>query len=300
MEPLRARGGFALTVDVEEWYHTCWVEEWVEPARRPHLAGELDRLIPETLALLAETGTRATFFVLGEVARRHRSRLREIVAAGHEVGSHGELHLRVDRWSPPAFARLASETRALLEDCVGGPVQGFRAPEWSMRHPGNPRLRSLAEVGFRYDSSLAASWGSGRRDNRLGPHTLCWPDGLRLVEFPPLLWGGAMRLPACGWTGRLAPGSRVAMAARRQAERGEVAVMTFHPWELVDRPVPGELTGLARLFHDGGRRGYRSRLAGLLRAFPWRPLAEAGEWDKPASEPVAAVSGAAAPAGTAK
>jgi hypothetical protein len=44
----------ALTVDVEEWYHTCWVREYVDPARRPPLVEELDRLLPELLELFAE------------------------------------------------------------------------------------------------------------------------------------------------------------------------------------------------------------------------------------------------------
>lgn len=54
--------------------------------------------------------------------------------------------------------------------------------------------------------------------------------------------------------------------------------MTFHPWELVDRPVPGEMAGLPRLFHDAGRAGFRIRLSRLLGELPWRPLAEVGGW----------------------
>src|SRR4029453_6230344 len=91
---LRAPFGFALTVDVEECYHTCLVPSYVQPEDRPALTEELDWLLPALLERLAEAGCTATFFVLGEVAERLPGRVREIAEAGHEVASHGYLHLR--------------------------------------------------------------------------------------------------------------------------------------------------------------------------------------------------------------
>lgn len=272
---LAGAGRYALSIDVEEWYHTCWIGEWVDPGRRPRLVEELDRLIPLTLELLAGCRARATFFVLGEVARRLPERIRQIDGAGHEVASHGDLHFRVDRWPVEEFARQAGGAKRQLEDLVGAQVVGFRAPEWSMRRPDNPRLRGLAEAGYLYDSSVSPCWGAGSRDNLVDPYELAWPGAGRLLELPPLAFGGIARLPVCGWTGRVAPPAWIARAARRRAAIGGAAVMTFHPWEVVDRPVPGEMMGLARLFHDLGRRGYRDRLAGLLARLPWTPLREA-------------------------
>ena len=88
VRPLGPLTGLALSVDVEEWYHSCWVPEYVDPARRPPLVEELDRLLPALIELLAELESTATFFVLGEVARRHPRRLRELAGAGHEVACH--------------------------------------------------------------------------------------------------------------------------------------------------------------------------------------------------------------------
>src|SRR4051794_9758201 len=102
--PLRGRFGFALTVDVEEWYHTCLVPSYVRPEGRPALVNELDRLLPELLEMLARSGRSATFFVLGEVAERLPRRVREIAAAGHEVASHGHHHLRASDRTPEQFA----------------------------------------------------------------------------------------------------------------------------------------------------------------------------------------------------
>ncbi|KAB2965433.1 MAG: polysaccharide deacetylase family protein, partial [Thermoanaerobaculia bacterium] len=147
--PAAGPPGVAVSVDVEEWYHSCWVPEYVRPDLRPPLTGELDRLLPEMLDLFAALGTRATFFVLGEVAARLPGRVREIAAAGHEVACHGHLHLRADDRSVAAFRRDLALARDLLAATLGSPVVGYRAPEWSLRHAANPRLRAVAELGFR-------------------------------------------------------------------------------------------------------------------------------------------------------
>jgi len=244
------------------------VPEYVDPARRPPLVEELDRLLPALIELLAELESTATFFVLGEVARRHPRRLRELAGAGHEVACHGFLHWRADTRSVREFARDVGQARELLQEVTGRPVRGFRAPEWSLRHLGNPRLRAVAELGFEYDSSLSPSVGAGDPGNPREPSRLIWADGLELLEAPPLVWGAALRLPVGGWTGRIAP----VRLLNRALERAAGATLVVHPWELVDRPVPGLYTGFARFFHDAGRTGYRDRFVRLLGGRRTRPL----------------------------
>lgn len=273
--PLGPWRGCALTVDLEEWYHTCWIEEWVDPVRRPHLIEELDALVPRTLELLGELGIRATFFVLGEVAERWPRRIAEIHAAGHEIASHCTLHLRADSFSVKEFAGEVSRSRQVLESIIGASVWGFRAPEWSLRHAHNPRLRALAELGFDYDSSLSPALWSGSWRNPREPVLFSWRDGTTIRELPPATWGGAMRLPACGWTGRLAPARSIRRAIEHGVAAGSFPILTVHPWELVDRPVPGEMMGLPRLLHDAGRRGYAATLAERFGGLPWRRLGDA-------------------------
>jgi polysaccharide deacetylase family protein (PEP-CTERM system associated) len=273
---LTGRFGAALTVDVEEWYHTCMVPDYVEPARRPPgLARQLDHLLPELLAFFAELGCRATFFTLGEVAEEVPARIREIADAGHELASHGFHHLRVGQLSVRRFRADVARSKALLEDLVGKPVVGYRAPEWSLRAPGNPRLRVLAELGFAYDSSLAPSIGAGHRDNPLFVSRLEWSGGASLVELPPLTFAGRLQLPAGGWPGRIAGPAVVAKAAREHHAAGGLPVMVVHPWELAPGETPGELTGLARWVHELGRPGYRERFREIARALQWRTLSQA-------------------------
>jgi peptidoglycan/xylan/chitin deacetylase (PgdA/CDA1 family) len=267
--------GWALTVDVEEWYHNCQVPDYVEPARRPVLVEELDWLLPETAEWFARAGRTATFFVLGEVAARLPARIRELAAAGHEIASHGMHHLRARSRPLREFRADIARSRQLLEDVIGESIAGFRAPEWSLRRPGSAATRAVAEAGFIYDSSLMPALGSGRLDNPRFACRLRWPDGLKLLEFPPLVFAGRAQLPAGGWTGRLAPPRWIERAAVRHAERSGLPLLVVHPWEIVERPLPGDLTGLARFFHEAGRRGYRARFAALLAAHPWESIRRA-------------------------
>src|SRR5690606_28350384 len=236
------------------WFHTCMVPDYVEPERRPAgLARQLDALLPQLLELFDRLGCRATFFTLGEVAAELPQRVREVAAAGHEVASHGYLHLRAGDRTRRRFRADVERSKRLLEDVTGSAVAGFRAPEWSLRRVDNPLLADLAELGFRYDSSLAPTIGAGSRDNPLFASRLSWPDGRYLLELPPLTFAGRLQLPAGGWPGRLAGPRVVAAAAKAHLDAGGLPVLVVHPWELAPGDTPGELPGLARWVHQLGR-----------------------------------------------
>lgn len=86
-------------------------------------------LTPAILALLAEYGVKATFFVLGRNIEGRKEILARIVAQGHEIGSHGQDHLHSWIVSPLralADVRLGqSKVRSLLQS--NGTVP-FRPP----------------------------------------------------------------------------------------------------------------------------------------------------------------------------
>jgi polysaccharide deacetylase family protein (PEP-CTERM system associated) len=298
-EVVRLRGPFfgcALTVDVEEWYHTCLVPDYVHPEGRPVLLNELDWLLPELLKMMHEARCTATFFVLGEVAERLPRRIRQIAEAGHEVASHGYLHLRACERSPQAFLGDLRRSKAVLEDLVGMPVQGFRAPEWSLRSLDSSWLPKVAEAEFLYDCSLTPCAFSGRPTNpRFACRLLLNGAGPArgLLEFPPLTFGGPLRLPAGGWTGRLANPERLVRAAQDHIDQGGLPLAVVHPWEVSGRPTPGPLTGLARFVHETGRLGFEERFRELLAAFRWTSVRDAAglEQEYPAQEAVSLRAG---------
>lgn len=106
---------------------------------------------PRILALLAEHGARATFFVIGEKAERHPELIGAIVAAGHEVAHHTQTHPLATFWcaGPRRLARELDTTLAVLA-AQGVRPRRFRPPA-GIKSPwlgAALRSRSLTAVGW--------------------------------------------------------------------------------------------------------------------------------------------------------
>jgi peptidoglycan/xylan/chitin deacetylase (PgdA/CDA1 family) len=84
---------------------------------------------PQVLALLAERGWRATFFLIGERAERHPELVRALVAAGHRVENHTYHHRFTFAFSLWRGMRLEIErAQRALAAVAGRPPAYFRAP----------------------------------------------------------------------------------------------------------------------------------------------------------------------------
>ncbi len=76
---------------------------------------------------------RATFFVVGDYARRHPDLLRAIAAHGHEIGNHTTSHPDL-YWVPPSkLRREIVECQEILEKLTGRRPETFRAPYGNFR-----------------------------------------------------------------------------------------------------------------------------------------------------------------------
>src|SRR6185369_2518367 len=138
----------------------------------------------DLLALLDRQQVRATFFVLGWIAARYPQIVGEIVAAGHEVGSHGHWHRRVYEQTPADFsADLDVGLKALADAGVSG-VLGYRAPEWSINDRSLWALDLLADRRFKFDSSMAPLRIIGNPAYPQAVHARAAGGGT-LTEFPP-------------------------------------------------------------------------------------------------------------------
>jgi len=103
------------------------------------------------LAALAGTRHRATFFVLGVKARRHPDVLREIQAAGHTIGVHGDEHDRLHSFRMPwrVYGDLVRAAKA-VEDATGVRPHLFRPPlgHTSVNAAPGVRRAGLTVVGW--------------------------------------------------------------------------------------------------------------------------------------------------------
>src|ERR1041385_3301089 len=295
-----------FTVDVEEYFQVSALEPQAPRRRWALYESRIVRQGEQLLELLAGPAARATFFVVGWVAERHRGLVRSIAAAGHEIASHTWDHARVTTQTPPQFRRSVRRSKQLLEDITGASVQGFRAPSYSIVPGWEWALDVLLEEGYRYDSSLfpvrrrGYGYPGGKEDphwlerpaGKLGeapprtprvarmrrpapggkedPHWLERPAG-KLVEIPPATLRFAGRgLPAAGGAYfRLLPYSVVRTALRQCERRGVPGTFYIHPWEIDAEQPRFAVSWATRLRHYGGLQGMLPRLERLLTEFPF-------------------------------
>lgn len=142
-----------LTFDIEEWFHlldndsTRSAEQW--EGYEVRIYENVDRI----LRMLEATDTKATFFIIGWVARKYPDLVRQI-AAKYEIGSHTMNHQLVWQQRPEEFREDVSSSISLLEDITGRKVECFRAPGFSIRESEAWAFETLSDLGIKYDCSV--------------------------------------------------------------------------------------------------------------------------------------------------
>ena len=262
----------AFTVDVEDYFQ---VEGFAKAIDRSSWEGFRTRVRESNsllLDILARHKVRATFFVLGWVARKHPEIVRQIVAAGHELASHGMSHRLIYSQTPEEFRRETRDAKALLEDLAQRPVVGYRAATYSITSRSLWALDVLCEEGFQYDSSIFPMRHDryGIPDAEPKPHVLTTPGGGRLVEFPisVLRYGGAKLPVAGGGYFRLFPYRFTRWALRKLNSQQQEFVFYVHPWEVdPEQPRVQEASALSRFRHYLNLDRCAERLSRLLGDF---------------------------------
>jgi peptidoglycan/xylan/chitin deacetylase (PgdA/CDA1 family) len=124
--------------------------------------------LPRALEALAALDLRATFFVEGLNAELYPQALRDIAAAGHEVGLHGWRHEVWDALSPDEEDEILGRGVAALAG-LGLEVEGFRPPGGGL---GPRTLEALAAHGLRWCSPAGERAG---RTGRIACLPFHWP-----------------------------------------------------------------------------------------------------------------------------
>jgi len=266
----------AMTIDVEDYFHVSVFDGVVPRARWNSLETRVCTNTERLLALFAEHGVVATFFVLGWVAARLPHLVPRIAAGGHEIASHGYAHRLVYDQTRDAFREDVRRSKQLLEDQGGAPVRGYRAPSYSVTPRSLWALDILIEEGYSYDSSIYPI-----RHDRYGiPQSPRHPfvlerNGRTLIEVPgsttrlgplnlPIGGGGYFRILPYAWT-------RWGIERVNRLE-GRPTIFYLHPWEIdPDQPVL-RAGALGRFRHYRNLRDTERRLKRLLGDFRFGPM----------------------------
>jgi polysaccharide deacetylase family protein (PEP-CTERM system associated) len=288
----------ALTVDVEDYFQASAFSELVPYESWDRQPSRVEQSTRKVLELLAAFNIRGTFFVLGWVAERHPLLVREIQAAGHDIGCHSYAHRLIYRLTPAQFRDDTRRALAAIGDAAGVAVRAYRAPTFSITNRSLWALEILMELGLTVDSSIFPT-----RNHLYGiPNAPRQPfririQGTDLVEFPlPAVRVGSWGLPVTGGVYlRLLPYRLQTLGLNRMESCAEPIVLYFHPWELdPDQPRLASALG-PKFYHYAGLDRTEVRLRRLFDAFSFGKLPEASA----VAAPIYKVAVAAGPRGNA-
>jgi polysaccharide deacetylase family protein (PEP-CTERM system associated) len=261
----------ALTVDVEDYFQVSALAPHIARADWDRMPCRVERNVETILELLAESGSQATFFTLGWIAERYPQLVRRLVAAGHELASHGYAHLRATDQQPAEFLEDIRRAKALLEDIAGVEVKGYRAPSFSVGTKNPWAFDCIAEAGYRYSSSVYPI----QHDHYGMPDAPRFAYRAResLLEIPITTARVLKRNLPAGGGGyfRLLPYalSRALIRRVNEVDR-QPALFYFHPWELdPGQPRIGGTGSKTRFRHYVNLHRMQPRLRRLLRDFTW-------------------------------
>lgn len=182
----------------------------VEPDCPPYLATQYRGVtegLPRILDVLDRADVRVTAFCTGQVASRFPAAVNQILAAGHEIGSHGHSHRPFDTLTLAEARREIDDSTDVLRS-FGAAVTSFRAP--NLRLPDRV-LPLLEEHGYLVDASLAkykrAFYGARPHTSLTRVAASTTSAVLRLPKWLRDPWLLALRSPV---------------------------VLFVHPWEFVD------------------------------------------------------------------
>ena len=267
----------ALTVDVEDYFMVSAFSDVAPYESWGTYDSRVERNTKSILDILDAHSVKATFFIVGWVADKSPGLVKEIEERGHEIGCHGYTHRMLSDLTEGEFRDDTRRAKNILEDLVGHPILGYRAPSFSLTRRTTWAWDVLLEEGFRYDSSVFPIHhdrygypeferfskivrGNGKGDLMEIPATTLRLFGVNL----PCSGGGYFRLYPLRVTEW--------MFERLNRLEGQPVVFYIHPWELdPGQPrMPGKLLSIFRHYVNIAGTGRKFDL--LLSKYRFGPI----------------------------
>jgi peptidoglycan/xylan/chitin deacetylase (PgdA/CDA1 family) len=206
--------------------------------RRDMDSGFTARAIDSILDQLGDS--KASIYLVGEIAEWYPDVPQKIVAAGHELGLHCQFHRPLVKVN-----QLADDLRDSSTWRGQYNVQGYRAPMVGISEQAYPLLESF---GFQYSSSIYAPAGTLLKKGSMWEIPVStWRarDAHENFVAPrdfsfKLLLGGEFPYGSSFSIGLMA--RRILSIIEEELKRGHSPVIIMHPYELVTPPSSSRLT----------------------------------------------------------
>lgn len=261
-----------ITFDIEDWYnHDDYSRDfaWEKHEVRVYKGTE------KILSALAERNMRGTFFCVGWLAEHHPQVIRMIVTAGHHLGCHSYQHELASRLSPQEFKDDTYKAKCLIEDVAGVEVNAYRVPSFSITTKNLWAFDVLAELGFKYDSSVFPSTHEfgGIPSYPAEPSILHTHNG-DLKEFPICLGHllGREIVYSGGGYFRVMP----YFMLRKWTKNDPYVLSYFHPSDFDPKqPQMPQLTLMRQIKNRVGLKGAYKKFKKYINEFDFLDLTEA-------------------------
>jgi len=265
-----------LTFDIEEWFHlldhnsTRTEKEWSNYEYR--LDSNMDRIFE----LLDRKKQKATFFVLGWVAREFPNILKKIDSMGFEIGTHSDMHQLVYEQNRVEFNNDLKRSISSIEDVIGKKVKTYRAPGFSIKENNKWVFESLIENGIEIDCSVFPANRShgGFKSYGYSQPSIIDIGGASLKEFPinTIDVGGKNIIFSGGGYFRLIPYPLI----KRMMKRSDYVMTYFHPRDFDSmQPMINDLSLMRKFRSYYGLNSAFSKLERLIDDFAFVDIAQA-------------------------
>jgi len=254
-----------LSMDIEDWYHTAYLSGKACDRAYSMLDG-----LDAYQQLIESHRICSSYFVLGEVVQPLKNTLRQISEQGHDIGTHGWGHVRPLTMGLRTFEAEVQSCKNELEDVLGRPVLGYRAPCFSL---DRERIDILKKIGIKYDSSrilfrdhpLYGKLDMGGFQEKL-PGIYCLEDFFEF-EISTLSFAGKQIPVSGGGYLRIFPWAAMKMLLKRYLKKQPMYVLYIHPFETSSQPnpvMPQGISRASRLRFSLGRSSVFRKLEALI------------------------------------
>ncbi|KHE90878.1 MAG: DUF3473 domain-containing protein [Candidatus Scalindua rubra] len=265
------RNNILITVDLEDWFqvenfkNSIPFSEW--DAKELRFENNTRRL----LEIFEECNIKATFFVLAWNAERVPELVRDIYNLGHEIASHGYNHHLCSDTTIEDLRQDLQKSKSVLEEIIGSPVLGYRAPSFSIT---GQAISLLKEIGYTYDSSYN-NFGLNHRHGSLDlsqyrKKSFAYKDPQGFWELPiSNLTIGKMTFP---WGGggyfRLLNRTLFRIGVQRILKKERGYMFYIHPWEIdPNQPLVSDAGFFFRFRHYLNLGKCESKLSSFIESF---------------------------------
>ena len=272
-----------LTFDIEEWFHILDNDSTKSEKEWSNFEYRLDSNMDRIFEMLDRKDQKATFFVLGWVAREFPHIVKKIHELGFEIATHSDRHQLAYNQTRKEFAADLDCSIKSIEDLTGVKVRTYRAPGFSIKEDNKWAFEELIKQGIEIDCSVFPAKRShgGFPSYGHSEPSIINIKGVSVKEMPinlVNLLGKEMIFSGGGYF-RLLPYTLI----KQMINKSDYVMTYFHPRDFdKDQPVIGDLSLVRRFKSYYGLGSAFSKLERLIDDFEFIDIDEADKrinWD---------------------